>query len=668
MTINSVGIDHRLVITEGERRSGHAFAMMSFSGALPPAASGRWCRVVVTWPGAGVFWAKLELSDSARGQIVREAFFPRGQGADKVLLVHAPHASGRFCLSVFMQCAASLPPPALSLQVLSRQAASLRLLAGGGPWLASALHGSPLGLLGRLRAMLGQGAARRGEAPPYDVWIDLYDTWGEQERKALLAQPDETIGVCVLGTGSDAVLGETRASIATQWRKPDTLSILRTHGDRHVPVTDWVVIVACGEILAQQTLACFARAARRDPSLLALYADIDYYDTEKKRSSPGFRSSPDPWLIRSEILRDGAWMFRRSALGPEIGPLHDDNIRLALARGLPAERIQHIPLILTHCPLPKRLIERPATALQQRGKSLPHVTIIVPSACRSWHVLRCLRSVALGTNYAAFDILVAVSCRDPDDRQQGRIMQHVSMLPRVKMVTLAMPDFNFAAVINRAAAQATGDLLLLLNDDVSPITPDWLQNMVVFTEGAGPWCADIVGPRLLYGNGLVQHGGVIMGLANLCEHAFRLAPGDDAGPQGVARLDRQVSAVTAACMLVRRALFEALNGMDEGFAIALNDVDFCLRAGEAGARIVFAAGVDLYHFESLSLGRHYQGARAGLEAAEVTRLRDRWTFRILADPFYNPCASLELGREFTPGFPPRQTPHSWIGQEAPAPH
>jgi hypothetical protein len=82
--------------------------------------------------------------------------------------------------------------------------------------------------------------------------------------------------------------------------------------------------------------------------------------------------------------------------------------------------------------------------------------------------------------------------------------------------------------------------------------------------------------------------------------------------------------------------------------------------------VVFAAGIDLYHFESLSLGRHYQGGRAALEAIEVRRLRERWAGVIAADPFYNPCASLEPGREFEPGFPPRQTPLSWIGTEAPA--
>jgi GT2 family glycosyltransferase len=242
-------------------------------------------------------------------------------------------------------------------------------------------------------------------------------------------------------------------------------------------------------------------------------------------------------------------------------------------------------------------------------------------------------------------------------------MRQAAGLPHVRLIDSGSGDFNYAAVNNRAAAGARGDLLLLLNDDVVPVAPDWLHRMVTYVcDEDGP-VADIAGARLLYGNSMVQHGGVIMGLANLCEHAFRLAERDAGGAQGLAKLDRRISAVTGACMLVRRSLYDSLGGLDEAFAIALNDVDFCLRAGQAGAVVVLAAGVEMYHYESVSLGRHYQGRRAALEAIEVQRLRDRWGAAIFADPYYHPCASLEPGREFQPGFPPRQTPLSWISQE-----
>jgi hypothetical protein len=268
------------------------------------------------------------------------------------------------------------------------------------------------------------------------------------------------------------------------------------------------------------------------------------------------------------------------------------------------------------------------------------------------------------TDYAGgFEILLAVSNVDAADRIQSANLALAGRLPGVRVLSLDMSEFNYARVNNAAARQALGDVLLLLNDDVEPIRPDWLHRMVEYLCCDDGETADIVGARLLYGNRMVQHGGVIMGLGNLCEHGFRLSRRGDAGPHGVALLDRQVSAVTGACMLIRRALYDALGGMDESFAVALNDVDLCLRAGRRGARVVFAAGVELLHYESLSLGRHYSGTRAALEGFEVRRLRQRWQAAIADDPFYSRAASLEPGREFQPGFPMRLTVLSWISAE-----
>ena len=168
---------------------------------------------------------------------------------------------------------------------------------------------------------------------------------------------------------------------------------------------------------------------------------------------------------------------------------------------------------------------------------------------------------------------------------------------------------------------ARGDLLLLLNDDVAPAGPGWFGAMLAHLAAPD---VGAVGARLLYGDGTVQHNGVLLGLGGLCEHMNRGMAAADPGPFGWAHIDREVSAVTAACLLVRRAVWEAVGGMDPRFAIALNDVDFCLRLRQAGFRIVQCVGATLTHYESLSLGRHYAGARAAAEAAEVGLLRARW--------------------------------------------
>jgi hypothetical protein len=312
-----------------------------------------------------------------------------------------------------------------------------------------------------------------------------------------------------------------------------------------------------------------------------------------------------------------------------------------------ADAIVHVPRILTHIGAEAAPAPPFAPAPVRAAAFVPRVTAIMPSAARSGHVVRCLRRVVTGTDYPAFSVDVVVS--DMKGADPGSL-RRIGGLPLVQIHAAASRPFNYAAVNNLAASRASGELLLLLNDDVAPMRPDWLSAMVAHMQDPR---VGIVGARLFYGNFMVQHEGVVMGLAHLCEHAGRLRDGNDPGPHGLALLDREVSAVTGACLLIRAELYRALGGMDESFAIALNDVDLCLRARRAGWRVVYSAQAALLHYESLSLGRHYAGARAGLEALEVRRLRTLWPDAIAADPFYNPSASLEPGREWQPAFPPR---------------
>jgi GT2 family glycosyltransferase len=316
--------------------------------------------------------------------------------------------------------------------------------------------------------------------------------------------------------------------------------------------------------------------------------------------------------------------------------------------GLSPETMAHIPAILTHRMAAfaspaciSRAVPRPdPTAF------MPAVTLIVPSAGRSRHVLRCLRKVTSRTRYQ--NIAVTVILSSPG---KPAILRGLARLPGVSVIRSNAASFNYATVNNEAADTVDTEFMLLLNDDVIPVSPDWLHAMVAHMQDPN---VGIVGARLLYGNGMVQHEGVIMGLANLCEHAGRLRQGSDPGLHGLGLADRQVCAVTAACLLIRTALYRELGGMDTAYAVALNDVDLCLRAREAGWRVIYAAGAELVHYESLSLGRHYAGERASLESREVRRLRSRFASVIASDPFYSPNASLQPGREWQPAFPPRQ--------------
>ena len=633
-----------------------------FSAVLPAGAAGNWCRLAVSVAHAdAAWWVKLEATDEARGQVVREAFLGRQRGLDgrkwRNTLVHLPGAAVRLTFWVFTAASCRAEAPFAVLRVLSRREAAFALLARGWPALPRALAGDARGVLGRVRAMLGQHPARTGEAPPYGVWTTLYDEWLPLRDVLVRLSDGISIDVAVIG-GDAAARVETLASLHRQWVAPARIDVVEQPADWRAGDSAWVLVMQAGEVLAPHGLACFAAALRRDPGALGFYADLDCI-TAHGRADPLFKPQPDPWLVRSGLLTRGACLFR-------AGVLHDTACDTATWRRAAAisasTSLRGIPLILTH--VPGGQSEAAANAPVTSSRSMPSVSVIIPTSARGGHTLRCLRRVVARTAYADIEILLAVSSIDPGDARQAANLAEAAEFPFVRVLDMQQPAFNYAAVNNKAVRQARGDLVLLLNDDVVPLGREWLQNMVAFVNG-GPVQADIVGVRLLYGNGLVQHGGVTLGLANLCEHSFRLSAKTDPGPHGLALLNRQVSAVTAACMLVRRSLYETLGGMDDAFAVALNDVDFCLRAGQVGARVVLAAEVVLIHYESLSLGRHYEGARAHLEAVEVRRLRERWAEKIADDPHYSFSASLEPGREFQPGFPPRNTPSLWCRGDLP---
>jgi GT2 family glycosyltransferase len=619
-----------------------AFALGELSQALPPGAAGQWCAVSVRVPGDGAWWAQLELTDAARGQVVRDCFFGPRRGFVRAALVHVPAESA--CVVVRVYGAAS-DGAVVRVRRLRRGAAALALLWRGRGLIWAALRGDARGRLGRLRAVLGQAPARRGEAPPYAAWITLCEAALPPPGAA--NAPDWAIAV----TGDGPGLAATLESLRMQSLPGPAPVLVHDAAGWGRLTAPWIVLLRAGEVLAPDALAWLALAVQACPAARFVTADCDFLTPDGTRRDPAFKPVADSVLLRTEFPAWGVAAVRDAAsLAGEAPDAHA--ARCAAARRHP-NAIVRVPRILTHftesaAPAPPRPV-----AIVRDPAFVPTVTMLAPSALRSAHAENCLRRVLRGTNYSRFALNVVVSDAARADR---RLIRRLGAWDGARIETVDINPFNYAAVNNAAAARADGELLLLLNDDVAPMRPDWLSAMVAHMQDPG---VGIVGARLFYGNGMVQHEGVVMGRANLCEHAGRLsAPGDD-GPHGIGGLDREVSAVTGACLLIRAALYRALGGMDESFAIALNDVDLCLRARRAGWRVVYCAQAALWHYESLSLGRHYAGERAALEALEVRRLSAAWPGAIDADPFYNPQASLEPGREWRPGFPPRSAGLAW---------
>src|SRR5262249_457755 len=259
------------------------------------------------------------------------------------------------------------------------------------------------------------------------------------------------------------------------------------------------------------------------------------------------------------------------------------------------------------------------------------VTVIIPTRDAPQHLGRCLRSIYGRSSYPNFAVTLVDN--GTTDRAALRLFDEhpVDVLP-------FEGPFNFSRVNNLAAERADADYLVFLNNDTEVQSPDWLETMVALAELDG---VGAVGPLLVYPNGRVQHAGVVLGLRGTADHIMRGFPSDVDGYAGSLTCTREVSAVTAACMLIRRPLFVDLDGFDEHFATHYHDVALCLRTSRAGRRLLYRPRAVLRHHEGATRGDHYDHLDRAL-------LLDAWGETIArGDPYYNASLSLE-GADYEP--------------------
>lgn len=280
----------------------------------------------------------------------------------------------------------------------------------------------------------------------------------------------------------------------------------------------------------------------------------------------------------------------------------------------------------------------------------PWVTVVIPTRNALSLLRQCLSSLTLRTRYPGFDILVIDN--GSDDLSAVAYLNDLAgrQLNGRRVSVFGYPQsFNYSAMNNLAARRARGEVLCLMNNDVEVTDPSWLAEMVsqLMQRGIGA-----VGAKLLYPNGTVQHAGDAVGVGGCADHFFSGLDGDSPGYCGLASVTREVSAVTAACMVTWRATFEAVGGLDETrLPVAFNDVDYCLRIREAGWRIVFAANAVLVHHESATRGTDRSKAAMRRGRREADYVRRRWLAQRPNDSFYNPNLSHERADFTLSGLP-----------------
>jgi GT2 family glycosyltransferase len=267
-------------------------------------------------------------------------------------------------------------------------------------------------------------------------------------------------------------------------------------------------------------------------------------------------------------------------------------------------------------------------------KAHPKISIIIPSKDQHPLLKNCIDSIIEHSTYPHYEIVIVEN--NSEQAATFRAYRHLSADPRIRVVRF-QGAFNFPDVINFGAENAAGEYLLLLNNDTEVVSPDWIETMLGFGQRDD---VGIVGAKLLYPDNLTQHAGVIVGIHGVAGHIHRGEWLHGAGYLGRLCTAQNLSAVTAACMLVRKSLFQKLGGFDSRFAIALNDIDFCLRARQLGQLIVWTPEAVLYHFESASRGYEDTPKKKARFHKEIALFQDRWRDVLKkGDPYYNPNLS-----------------------------
>jgi len=450
--------------------------------------------------------------------------------------------------------------------------------------------------------------------------------------------------------------------------------------------------------LAPQALAEVARAIAEHPRARLFYTDEDKIDESGRRFEPNFKPAWNPDLLRAQnyichfVAIDAALVRELGGLRPGYEGAQDHDLLLRCAERLDDAQIVHIPQVLYHWRvLPestalsggakpyaleagRRAVEehygrtgvRARVEVTEHGyyrsvrglSARPLVSLIVPTRDRVELLRTCVESVLQRTTYQPLELLVVDN--GSSEAQTLRYLDELRGRDRVRV--LSWPHaFNFSAIVNHAAAQARGDVLCLLNNDTEVIASDWLDELVshAVREDVGA-----VGGMLYYPGDTIQHAGVILGIGGVAGHAHGHVRRGSNGYLGRAGVVQNLSAVTGACLALRRSVFAEIGGMDESLAVAFNDIDLCLRLHARGYRNVWTPHAELYHHESASRGAEDTPEKRARFLAESEAMQRRWGELLANDPAYNPNLSLE-SLHFDLAFPPRSRASRAIATSSP---
>lgn len=274
---------------------------------------------------------------------------------------------------------------------------------------------------------------------------------------------------------------------------------------------------------------------------------------------------------------------------------------------------------------------------KMKVQGMPKISIIIPNKDHTEDLELCLSSIAEKSTYQNYEILV-VENNSTEEKTFAYYREAEKTYENLRVLTWK-DEFNYAAINNFAAREAAGEYLLFLNNDVEVITPEWMEEMLGFCQQPD---VGIVGAQLYYPDDTIQHAGVIVGLAGIANHIFCGMPREQLGYFARAKTTQNLSAVTAACILVKRSAFEEVEGFDEAFKVAFNDIDLCMKMTSKGYGVVYHPYAELYHYESKSRGAEDTAEKQKRFQGESDRFESKWAWIMEeGDPYYNKNLSIK---------------------------
>ncbi|MBI1472915.1 glycosyltransferase [Escherichia coli] len=443
---------------------------------------------------------------------------------------------------------------------------------------------------------------------------------------------------------------------------------------------EYVALMDQDDLLPRHALYKVVEAINNQPDVQLIYSDEDKISADGVRCEPYFKADWNRDLFLSQNMFSHLGVFSKSLIDkvggfrPGLEGSQDYDLVLRCLDHVTENQIVHIPEILYHWRIipgstasggeqkpyaflagiraVQEYLERNNIAAQveeaKQGmlmlrvkynlpKQLPLVSIIIPTRNAKALVKQCIDSIFEKTTYSNFEIILVDN--GSDDPSSLDYFAELNERDNIRVVR-DDGNFNFSRLNNEAVKVAKGELLCLMNNDIEVISPDWLDEMV--SQAVRPEIG-AVGAKLLYPNDTVQHAGVILGLGGIAGHAHLGIHRNDPGYFGRANLVQNFIAVTAACLVIRKEIYENVGGLNEkDFAVAFNDVDFCIRVHQAGYHNLWTPFAEMYHHESATRGSDLAPEKIERFKQEIKSMELLYGNILFNDPAYNPNLSLDL--------------------------